>query len=90
MKITPSKKFIICTNPSESKSKSGLIISDPEKGKKPELGVVYAIGEGKVPMDIKVGDRIVFRRYADNRISIDGQEYNFISFKDIVGVVSQE
>ena len=86
MRVVPSKKFIVCTT--ESKSKSGLIISEGEK-EKPIVGVVYAIGEGKLPLPLEIGSRVIFRRYADNRVLIDGVEYNFVQFRDIVGVVEE-
>jgi co-chaperonin GroES (HSP10) len=87
MKLIPSKEILICTNPAETKSKSGLIISSDEKSKKPEIGIIYAIGIGDLPLPVEVGDKIVFRRYSDNRIFVDGVEYNSIGFKDIVGVI---
>lgn len=89
MKILPSKKIIICTKPSNEIS-SGIIVSASENDKEPELGIVYAIGEGNLPLDVKIGDVIVFRRYTDNKILIETEEFNFISFKDIVGVVKKD
>ena len=88
MKILPSKKIIICTKPSNEIS-SGILVSESDSDKEPELGVVYAIGEGNLPLDVKIGDTIVFRRYTDNKILIETEYYNFISFKDIVGVVKK-
>ena len=88
MNILPAENTVICKNPPESKTKSGLHLASD---KKPELGVVVAIGKPDkerevLPIEMKVGDTIVFRRYADNRIFIEGEEFNFIDFKDIVGV----
>ena len=89
MEILPSKEIIICTKPSGTTS-SGLETAAPtEKDKEPELGIIYAIGEGKLPMKVKKGDTVVFRRYTDNRIFIDTEEYNFIRFEDLVGVVKK-
>lgn len=98
MNIKPAKNTIVCENPPESKTKSGVIIAEGED-KKPELGVVLAIGEAgkndrgidiELPLEVKVGDTIVFRRYSANRIYIKGKEYSFIDFKDVVGVLGKE
>ena len=89
MKIKASKEVVVCENPAESKTKTGLLYASDEKNK-PELGVIYDIGSGKLPIEMKVGDTIVFRRYADNRIFIEGREYNFIRFEDIVGVIKDD
>lgn len=86
MKLTASKEIVICENPEETKSSSGIIYASDEKSQ-PEVGVIYDIGSGELPIDVKIGDTIVFRRYTDNKVFIEGKEYNFISFKDIMGVV---
>ena len=88
MKIKAGFNTVICTNPPEEKTKSGLSLTTGDK--KPELGLVYAVGEpvdDAVKPNVKVGDVVVFRKYADNRIFVQGKEYNFIDFKDIVGVL---
>jgi len=91
-KIIPSKNVVVCTPPQDQKTKSGLILQDTEN--KPEMGVVYAFGLGKKPCDFKVGDSIVFRRYTDNRVFVEGQEFNFVRFNaedptanDVLGIV---
>jgi len=93
MNILPAINTVVCKNPPESKTKSGLHLPGAD-GKKPEIGVVIAVGEpkkgGEMPVKFKVGDTIVFRRYADNRIFIEGEELNFIDFKDVVGVLKSE
>jgi len=77
-KIIPAKNVVILTPPQDQKTKSGLLIRDVEN--KTELGVVFCIGEGKRPCEFKVGDSIVFRRYTDNRVFIEGIEFNFVRF----------
>lgn len=86
-KIVASKKVVVCITAKATVSKSGLILNNAEN--KPETGEVIVIGEGKLPVSFKVGDVIVFRRYTDNRINVGGVEYNFVQFKDVLGVVSQ-
>lgn len=91
-KIIVSKNVVVLTPPENQKTKSGLILQDTEN--KTELGVVYAIGAGKKPCEFKVGDSLVFRRYTDNRVFVEGQELNFVRFNaddptvnDVLGIV---
>jgi len=86
MRLIPSKEIIICQSDEQQKTSSGLILADSKKDK-PEMGVIVKIGLGKLPLKVKIGDRIVFRRYTDNKVLIDAMEYNFIQFKDILGVI---
>lgn len=85
--IKPAKKIVVC-KPSENVSKSGVVLATGEDGQRPETGVIIAIGEGKPPLSIKKGDEIVYRRYADNKIMVRGVEYNFVSFKDVVALIT--
>lgn len=85
--IIAAKRVVVCKNAGAQKTKSGLELPNTEN--KPETGEVVVMGEGTAPIDIKVGDVIVFRKYTDNRIFIKGAEYNFVQFKDILGVIKQ-
>mgnify|MGYP001597679056 FL=1 len=91
-KIIPSKNVVVLMPPEDQKTKSGIVLPDTEN--KTELGVVYLIGEGKKPCDFSVGDSVVFRKYTDNRVFVEGQEFNFVRFNatdptvnDILAVV---
>jgi len=86
-KILAAKRVVVCVNAGTQKTKSGLELANTEN--KPETGKVVVVGEGKPPIDFKVDDTIVFRRYADNRIFLNGIEYNFVQFKDVLGVIKQ-
>src|SRR3990167_677873 len=79
----------------EAKTKGGIIIPDTAK-EKPQEGEVIAIGNGKVlesgkvqPLDVKVGDRILFSKYAGSEVKIEGEEYTFMREDDILGVISK-
>lgn len=85
--ILAAEKVVVCKNTKSQKTKSGLELPNTEN--KPEMGEVVVIGTGKKPVPFKVGDNIVFRRYTDNRIVVGGVEYNFIQFKDVLGIVNQ-
>jgi chaperonin GroES len=74
-------------------AKGGIIIPDSAK-EKPQEGEVMAVGAGKVekgrriPLDVKVGDRILFGKYTGSDIEIDGQEYLILREEEILGKLS--
>ena len=75
------------------KTKGGIIIPDTAK-EKPQQGKVIAVGKGKlnddgkvVPLDVKVGDRILFGKYSGSEIKLDGEEHLIMREEDILGVV---
>jgi len=75
-------------------SSSGIIIPDSAKKDKPEQGVVVAVGEGKwneaksarIPLDVKVGDRIVFSKYGYDEVKVDSKELFIVAESSILGV----
>jgi chaperonin GroES len=78
----------------EEKTKSGLYLPDTAK-EKPQEGLVEAVGTGrildngqKVPMELKVGDKVLYAKYAGNEFKIEDVEYLIISEKDVLAVVS--
>ena len=74
-------------------AKEGIIIPDSAK-EKPQEGEVIAIGPGKVekgnriPLDVAVGDRILFGKYTGSEITIDGHEYLIVREEEILGRLS--
>jgi chaperonin GroES len=76
----------------EETAKGGIIIPDTAK-EKPHEGEVIAVGAGKmekghrVPLDVKVGDRILFGKYTGNDIKIDNQEYLILREEEILAKV---
>lgn len=83
--LIPATKIVICKDAPREKLKSGIELPTMEKGE-PEVGIVYAIGTGKRPVAMKVGDKIVYRKYSDNKVFIGGARYNFVRFEDVVAV----
>ena len=77
----------------EETAKGGIIIPDTAK-EKPQEGEVIAVGTGKIekgqriPLDVKVGDRILFGKYTGNDIKIDDQEYLVLREDEILAKVS--
>jgi chaperonin GroES len=77
----------------ETKTKGGIIIPDSAK-EKPIEGKVIAVGTGKVkddgtriPMDLKVGDRVLFGKYAGTEVKIDNEEHLIMREDDILGII---
>jgi chaperonin GroES len=76
------------------KSAGGVFLPDTAK-EKPQEGKVIAVGSGrildngtKVPMDLKVGDRILYSKYSGSEVKIEGKEYLIISEKDVLLILS--
>src|SRR5438094_10640400 len=78
----------------EEKTKSGIVIPDTAK-EKPQEGIVEAVGTGrildtgqKVPMELNVGDKVRYSKYAGSEFKPDDVEYLIISEKDVLAVVA--
>jgi len=77
----------------EETTESGIVLPDSAK-EKPQEGEVVAVGEGKklesgerLELDVSVGDKVVYGKYAGTEIEFDGEEYLVISEKDILAIV---
>jgi chaperonin GroES len=78
----------------EERTKSGIVLPDTAK-EKPQEGMVEAVGTGrildngtKVPMELSVGDKVLYAKYAGNEFKLEDVEYLIISEKDVLAVVS--
>ena len=81
--VIPTKKVVLIEL-TEIKSSSGL---EYVTEKKQETGKVVAIGNGVMPVKMKVGDTIVFRKFGEDKLFIDGKEYLFVTFADVLGTI---
>lgn len=96
MNITPlGERIVIKVLESEEKTKSGIFIPDTAK-EKPQMGEVMAVGTGrvlengqKVALDVKVGDKILFAKYAGTEVKLDGEEYMVLKESDVLAIVNQ-
>ena len=72
----------------EEKSKGGIILTSSAK-EQPQIAEVVAVGPGTKdePMEVKVGDKVVFSKYAGTDIKFDGTEYTLMSQSDILATV---
>jgi chaperonin GroES len=93
MKIRPLQDRIVVKRlESESTTKGGIIIPDTAK-EKPIEGRVVAVGNGKIlkdgrprPLDVKVGDVVLFGKYSGNEVKLDGEEHVLLREDDILAV----
>ena len=94
MKIRPlHDRVIVKRLEDERKTASGIVIPDTA-AEKPDQGEVLSVGPGKrdengkqVVLDVKVGDRVLFGKYAGQTVKVDGQELLVMREEDIMGVV---
>ncbi len=95
MKIRPlNDRVIVKPLGREAVTASGIVLPDTVDKEKPEQGEVIAVGPGKrlesgeiAPMSVKVGDKVVFRKYSPDEIEVDGEDVLVISESDIVGIL---
>ena len=93
MKFRPlHDRVLIKVLDSEEKTSGGIIIPDTAK-EKPQEGEVVAIGPGATndagklaPMDVKVGDIVLFGKWSGTEVKIDGKEYSIMKESDIMGI----
>ncbi|MFW6022400.1 MAG: co-chaperone GroES [Halanaerobiaceae bacterium] len=74
----------------EEKTQSGIVLPDTAKEEKPQQGEVVAVGaEVSKDGDVKVGDLVVFDKYAGNKISVDKTDYVIVSIDDVLAVIEK-
>ena len=87
-------RLVIKVVEAEQTTASGLVIPDTAK-EKPQEGEVLAVGPGRiddngnrVPLDVNVGDKIIFSKYGGTEVKYDGDELLILSARDVLAVVS--
>ena len=93
MKIKPLGEMVVVKmTEAEETTKSGIVLPGSAK-EKPQMAEVIAIGPGgivegkEVKMEVKVGDKVIARKYAGTEIKLEGQEYIVLRQADILGIV---
>ena len=88
-------RIVIRQVEAEQTTASGLVIPDTAK-EKPQEGEVIAVGPGRVddkgnriPVDVKVGDVVIYSRYGGTEVKYDGQEFQILSSRDVLAVVER-
>lgn len=93
MKLRPlADRVIIKSSEVEETTKSGLILTGSAK-EKPQMAEVVAVGPGgivegkEIVMNVAVGDKVIYSKYAGNEVKVDGEEYIIVRQNDILAVV---
>jgi chaperonin GroES len=97
MKIRPlHDRVIVKRLDEEKKTASGIVIPDTA-AEKPDQGEVMSVGKGKlsgegnlVPLDVKVGDRVLFGKYSGQAVTLKGDELLVMREEDILGIVESQ
>ncbi len=86
-------RIVVKTKEAEATTASGLVIPDTAK-EKPQQGEVLAVGTGRradngdlIPMEVKVGDTVVYSKYGGTEISLEGKDYLILSARDVLAIV---
>lgn len=94
MSIQPLEdRIVVRPAEAEERTASGLVIPDSAK-EKPQQGEVIAVGPGRfgddnerVPMDIEVGDTVVYSKYGGTEITVDGEDVLILSARDVLATI---
>ena len=96
MKIRPLADRVVVKRIEEEEVKKGSIIIPDTAKEKPQKGEVVAVGPGRVdekgnrvPMEVKVGDKVIFSKYAGSEVKIDDEEYLVMREDDILAVIEE-
>jgi chaperonin GroES len=89
-------RVVVKTLEAEQTTASGLVIPDTAK-EKPQEGEILAVGPGRwddegenrIPLDVKVGDVVLYSKYGGTEVKYDGEEYLVLSARDILAVVEK-
>lgn len=94
MKLKPLSDYVVVKAITEEVTKGGIVIPDTVDKEKPEKGEVLAVGEGRLldngqrpPVSVKVGDKVMFKKYSPDEIKVDGEEYLVIRESDIIAII---
>ncbi|WP_402461728.1 co-chaperone GroES [Isoptericola aurantiacus] len=86
-------RIVVKAVEAETTTASGLVIPDTAK-EKPQEGEVLAVGDGRfddqgnrVPVDVKVGDKVIYSKYGGTEVKYSGEDYLVLSARDILAVV---
>ena len=86
-------RVVVKPTPREEMTKSGIVLPDTAK-EKPQEGLILATGPGRIlddgkrePMDVKVGQKVLYGKYAGTEFKVDDEELLIVSQKDILAIV---
>jgi chaperonin GroES len=93
MKLRPlGDKLVVKVKEEEAKTSSGIVLPDSAQ-EKPQQGEVIAVGSGevidgkKVPLDVQVGDQVIYSKYSGNEVKVEGEQFLIIKQSDVLAIV---
>ncbi|MBI3963521.1 MAG: co-chaperone GroES [Candidatus Kerfeldbacteria bacterium] len=97
MKLVPlSNRVVVKPLKEDEITKSGIVLPDSAKDEKPEKGEVIAVGSDRilengqrVPVEVKVGDHVIFTKYGPDEIKIDNEDYLIVKHEDILAILQK-
>ena len=94
MKIRPLHDRVVVRRMEEERTSAGGIVIPDSATEKPIQGEIIAVGKGKIldngesrPLDVKVGDRVLFGKYSGTEVKLDGNDFLVMREEDIMGVI---
>ena len=87
-------RIVVKPGEAEETTVSGIVIPDTAK-EKPQEGEVIAVGPGRfedgqrVPLDVKVGDKVIYSKYGGTEVKVEGEEYLILSARDVLAVIKK-
>ena len=87
-------RIVVQASEGDQTTASGLVIPDTAK-EKPQEGTVVAIGPGKfedgvrVPLDVSVGDKVIYSKYGGTEVKVQGEEYLILSARDVLAIIGK-
>lgn len=95
MKLKPlGDKVVVEPSEGEEKTKSGIVLPDTAK-EKPQEGKIMAVGSGRyeegkrIPLEVKVGDTVIYSKYGGTEVKVEETEYLILSESDILAVMAK-
>lgn len=87
-------RIVVKAAEEEETTQSGIVIPDTAK-EKPQEGEVVAVGPGRfeegnrVPLDVAVGDKVIYSKYGPTEVKVEGEEYLILSARDLLAVIQK-
>jgi chaperonin GroES len=87
-------RIVVKPSEEEETTSSGIVIPDTAK-EKPQEGSVVSVGPGRfeegnrVPLDVAVGDKVIYSKYGGTEVKVEGEEYLILSARDVLAVISK-
>jgi chaperonin GroES len=87
-------RIVVKPSEGEETTSSGLVIPDTAK-EKPQEGTVMAVGPGRfedgarVPLDVSVGDKVIYSKYGGTEVKVSGDEYLILSARDVLAIIGK-